>query len=133
MISEIIDVCKSIIDYTLRNNEIKEQKQEKISSLLLEISEILNDTAEKLSKDEYPHDNCVVMQRLSTELHSNLLEFLPKKDVNVLKDSLMEASQIEKQFTLRKDIDTIPSIKRAAGEFRVMSILLKFRNTVSKK
>jgi len=120
MISEILDICKSIIDFTLRNSEIKEQEKEKISKLLLEISEILNDTADKLSKDEYPHNNCVVMERLSTELHGNLLEYLPKKDINVLRDSLIEASQIEKQFALRKEKDTIPSIERAAGEFKAM-------------
>ena len=133
MISEIIDVCKSIIDYTLRHNDIKEQNKEKISQLLLEISEILDDTAEKLSNDDYPHNNCVVMERLSSELHSNLLEYLPKKDINVLRDSLIEASQVEKQFALRKEKETIPSIERAAGEFKVMSMLLKLRNTSPKK
>jgi hypothetical protein len=132
MISEIIDVCKSIIDYTLRNNEIKEQEKEKISQLLVEISLILSDTAEKLSNDIYPHGNCVVMERLSTELHSNLLEYLPKQDINTLRDSLIEASQVEKQFALRQNPDTIPSIERAAGEFKAMSILIKLRKKVDK-
>lgn len=133
MISEIIDICKSIIDYTLRHNDIKEKQKEKISTLLLEISEILNDTAGKLLKDEYPHDNCAVMSRLSTELHSILLEYLPKKDINVLRDSLIEASQVEKQFALRKDPYVIPSIERAAGEFKAMSLLLKFIKPATKK
>ena len=133
MISEIIDVCKSIIDYTLKHNEIKEEEKKRISELLLEISGILDDTANRLSNDDYPHNNCVVMERLSMELHQNLLGYLPKSDINVLRDSLIEASQIEKQFALRKEPDTIPSIERAAGEFKAMSMLIKFRKPSPKK
>jgi hypothetical protein len=129
MISTVIDICKNIIDFIRQSDEVEKDNIERISDILNNISNVLNDTAEKLLNDVYPHDNCVVMQRLSKDLHSNLLGYLPKEDIDILYNSLMESSMVEKEFALRKELDTIPSIERAAGEFKAMSILIKLRNT----
>jgi hypothetical protein len=129
MISTVIDICKNIIDFIRQSDEVEKDNIERISDILNNISNVLNDTAEKLLNDVYPHDNCVVMQRLSKDLHSNLLGYLPKEDIDILYNSLMESSMVEKEFALRKEPDTIPSIERAAGEFKAMSILIKLRNT----
>ena len=76
MISTVIDICKNIIDFIRQSDEVEKDNIERISDILNNISNVLNDTAEKLLNDVYPHDNCVVMQRLSKDLHSNLLGYL---------------------------------------------------------
>lgn len=133
MISEIIDICKNVIEFIRQRDEVEKESIEKISNILNDISNVLNDTAEKLLKDEYPHDNCVIMQRLSKDLHTNLLGYLPKEEIDILYNALMESSMVEKQFALRGDPDTIPSIERASGEFKAMSMLIKFRKSSPKK
>ena len=63
----MFDIAKNVLQFILVNNEIKKEKKEKISETLVEISNILDYTAEKLSKDEYPHNNCALMEKLSTD------------------------------------------------------------------
>ena len=127
MISTVIDICKNIIDFAAKSKEIHEEKKEKISIILNEISSILEDTANKLKNDEYPHGNCVIMEKLSNELHSNLVDYFPEEDINDLHKVLIESSRVEREFADRKEPDTIPSILRASGEFKAMSILIKMR------
>jgi hypothetical protein len=125
MISTIIDICKGFIDLVLKNKEIEKERKEKISETFQEISLILQDTADNLKEDVYPHGNCVVMEKLSMKLHSLLLGVIPDEDLNHLTQSLIDSSQIEREYGLRKEPETIPGIERASGEFKAMSILLK--------
>lgn len=127
MLSTVIDICKSVIDFIRQSDEVEKDNIERISGILNDISEVLNDTAEKLLEDVYPHDNCVIMQRLSQDLHSNLLGYLPKEEIDILYDALMQSSMVEKEFALRNEPDTIPTIQKASGEFKAMSMLLKMR------
>jgi hypothetical protein len=126
VISQIFDVAKTFLQFILINKDIQKEKKERISETLLEISLILDDTAEKLLKDEYPHNNCVVMERLSTNLLDIVKEYLPE---NISYDSahkvLIEASQLERHYANRKDDITIPTIQKAAGEFKTLSIISK--------
>ena len=125
MITTVIDICKNIIDFASKRKEIDDKNKEKISKILEEISLILEDTANKLSQDEYPHGNCVVMEKLSNELHSNLIKYFPEEDINDLHKALIVSSQVEREFANRKEPETIPTILRASGEFKAMSMILK--------
>lgn len=125
MISVILDICKTFVDFIMKNKEIQKQKKEKISLILEEISKILQDTADKLKKDEYPHGNCVVMEKLSLNLNKELAGLIPDEDLKQLIDSLIDASRVEREFALRKEPNTIPEIEMVSGEFKAMSMLLK--------
>lgn len=125
MISLVIDLCKTAIDYVVKNKEINLVTRLRISEILLEISQILEDTANKLSKDEYPHANCSVMEKLSEHLHFSLIDYVPQDDLDQLYVKLKEASQLEKQFSIRKTPEVIPNILKISGEFKAMSIILK--------
>jgi hypothetical protein len=126
MLSVVIDICKNVLDFVIQNNTIKKNQKETISNILLEISNILEDTANKLSIGEYPHGNCVVMERLSNNLHFNLIDFVPQDDIDRLHENLIKSSNLEKEYANRENPETINSIKIAAGEFKSMSILIKF-------
>lgn len=125
MIGTVVDICKSFIDFILKNKEIQNERKEKISKVFEEISLILQDTSDKLKQDEYPHGNCVVMEKLSFNLKHQLSGIISDSDLYQLSSALSEASQLEKEFALRKESETIPTIERASGEFKAMSILLK--------
>jgi hypothetical protein len=103
------------------------QKETKfrVAILLEEISKILEDTAIKLSNNEYPHFNCTLMEKMSDHLNFYLTDFIPEKQLNELHDSLKKASQVEKQFAVRDEPSTIPSIYEAAANFKLFSLLLK--------
>jgi hypothetical protein len=126
MISILFDTVNSFLKFIAINKDIEKEKKEKMSEFLLEISNVLNDTAEKLLKDEYPHNNCAVMEKLSTDLLDTIREHLPE---NISYDSahklLLDASHLEKHYANRKDEITIPTIQKAAGEFKVLSMISK--------
>jgi hypothetical protein len=127
MFGIVIDICKSVIDLVSKDKEIKLEKRLRISQILSEISSILQDTADKLKKNEYPHANCAAMTSLSNNLHFILIDLVNMDMLDNLHHLLVEASQIEKQFALRKELDTIPKIEEAAGEFKAMSLILRLQ------
>lgn len=125
MVGILVDVMKEIVGYIKDKNEIHEQTVLRVSEILSEISNTLSDTAYKLKNNEYPHGNCVVIQRLSDNLKFQLSEFITMEDIDRLHNSLREASEVERLYALKEMPDTIPSIERAAGEFKSMSILMR--------
>lgn len=125
MIDTILSITKNVIDFIHRNKEIKKQKKETLSVVLAEISEIMGDTAAKLRDDQYPHGNCAVLESLSRNLHSEVLEFIPDEQSSTLLTLLIEASNIEKKYYTRKEKNTISELEIISGEFKAMSILLK--------
>jgi hypothetical protein len=121
--SVVIDTCKFIIDNLIKENELRFEEKLRISSLLNEISSVLLDTANKLKLDEYPHYNCVLLEKLADNLHFHLIDYVRPQELDDLHSVLVESSQIEKTFAVRKEPDTIPSIEMAAAEFKAMSML----------
>ncbi len=125
----MLDVCLSLlkdsVDLLVKSKEMKSENKMRVSILLGEMSSILEDTANKISKNEYPHFNCAIMEKMSNHLHFHLKDFIPENQLNELHKSLIEASQVEKQFATREDGKTISSLFNAAATFKTFSLLLK--------
>lgn len=126
MISFLLDFAKAIFEQLRNENELRLEQRLRVSGILEEISNILRDTAEKLERDEYPHYNCVLMENMSNQLHFNLLESVQVDSLDLLHSQLVECSQVEKQFALRKEPETIPQLYKAAAEFKTFSMFMKF-------
>lgn len=125
MLSIAIELCKNALEYINTNKHAKSELKLRISVLLEEISKLLEDTANKLEKDEYPHFNCALLEKMTNHLHFHLMEHVPQDEVDSLRKVLLESTQIEKEFTKRNEPETIPQIKKAAGEFKAMSLIMK--------
>lgn len=126
MLSVVIEICKNIIDFVKNEGDLRLEERLRISFVLEEISNILLDTAKKLRADEYPHFNCVLIEKMANDLHFYLIDQVKPEDLDSLHKVLIEASQVEKQFALRHEHETIPEIEKAAAEFKTMSLLMKF-------
>ena len=125
MLSTAIELCKSTIDLFYKSKETRHDTKLRVGILLEEISKILTDTADKLSKDEYPHFNCALMEKMCDHLHFHMTGVISEEQLDELHLVLKEASQVEKQFALRHEPNTIPSIYKAAGEFKALGLLIK--------
>ena len=125
MLSTAIDLCKSAIDLFYKSKETRQDTKLRVGILLEQISKILQDTADKLSKDEYPYFNCALMEKMCDHLHFHITGVVPEEQLNELYEALKEASQVEKQFAVRHEPNTIPSIYEAAGEFKALGLLIK--------
>ena len=124
MFSLLIDLVKNVVDIAQKSETINIQHKENISKILIEISNVLTDTAIKLRNNEYPHMNCAILERLSSNLQFYASDIISIDDLSILRIALLEASQIEKQFALRNEKDTIPGIEKAAGEIKAMGIVI---------
>lgn len=125
MLNFVFDLCKNVIDFVIKDGEIKLENKLRISSILSEISQIIENTADKLERDEYPHSNCVVLKNLSNQLHFSLIDFVPAEQIDDLHNKLIQASNIEKEFAVRKEPNTIPELRKVAGDFKSLSILIR--------
>lgn len=123
MLSVAVDICKSIIDNLRKDEELRFEEKLRVSTLLNEISKVLEDTAQKLKSDEYPHYNCALLEKLSDNLHFYLIDYVRPQVLDDLHTALREASQIEKTFAIRKEPETIPMVESAAAKFKAMSML----------
>ena len=125
-LTTVIDLCKYGISLFKNNQSDSKEERLRISSVLNDIGSILNDTADKLSLDIYPSDNCIIMERLVSQLLPKILPYIEDEDAERLMGALNEVVYLEKLYVKRKEDDIIPSIKEASGEFKAMSLLLKF-------
>ena len=125
MIDTCIALLKDVIDIVIKNKQIEKENKLRVGILLEEMSKVLEDTAIKLSKNEYPHFNCALMDKMSDHLNFRLTDLIPEEQLKELHHSLKQASQVEKQFATREEPQTIPSIFKAAATFKTFSLLLK--------
>lgn len=125
MLDLCINLIKDAISLVQKSKEIRKDTKLRISILLEEISNILYDTATKLEKDEYPHFNCSLMEKMTDHLHFHLIDTVPPDQLDHLHKILKESSQVEKQFANRKETNTITSIFDASAELKSISLLLK--------
>lgn len=125
MFEIVVNLCKNVIDFIQKDKEIESENKQKISVVLEDISKLLQDTADKLKNDEYPHANCIALKKLSDNLRTELLEVVEHDKVDGLHMQLVKASQIEREYAFRKQPNTITVIENASGEFKAMAILLK--------
>jgi len=125
MIDTCISLLKDVVDLVAKNKQMKKETKFRVGILLEEMSTILEDTANKLSENQYPNFNCALMDKMSDHLKFHLTDIVPKEQLKELHDSLKEASQVEKQFAIREEPQTIPSIYEAAATFKTFSLLLK--------
>lgn len=123
MLDIAVNLCKNVVEFIITNKKLEEEKKKSLSEILNKISEVLENTAQSLKKDEYPHMNCALLDTLSNKLLSVISDYMTKEDAVRLSQVLKQASEIEKQFSIRNEPDTIPEIERSAGEFKAMSLL----------
>lgn len=124
MFNIIVDLTMKFVEFIKDNEKIKKENKEKVSKILNEISEIILDTSVKLKSDIYPHNNCVVLENLSNNLHLSLMDYIDENELDKLHNLLIESSNIEKLYAYRQNKDIIRDLMKISGEFKAMSIFL---------
>ena len=121
MWTEIISVCKELMQHYFNS---KKEDKEKLAKLFSSISEILQETSIKLSNDEYPHYHCSIMNSLSQELIMYCTGVIEDNKTIKFTDMLLECSKLEREYANRQDPNSIKTLMVSAGEFKSLSMLL---------
>lgn len=118
---EIVKTIGEVINHFIKSNK---EKNFAVSELMLEIHHLLNDVITKFESNEYPHSSCSTMNILTDNLYQKIKPSLGDKS-NYLCNLLQEASNLEKSYNERNSTDIINELKKASGEFKAFSLLLK--------
>lgn len=125
MWDKAFDLIKWTVELFVRERVEGRENLKHISEVILEISEVVADTVEKMKRDEYPHQNCGILMMHSQNL-CNLLEgSIDEKILAQLKEVLDQASQIELMFSKRDEPGLINSLEEISGKLKAFSIHIK--------
>ena len=125
MWDKAFDLIKWSVELFQRDQVEKTQKLDHISKIILEISEVITDTVEKMKRDEYPHQNCGILTMHSQNLCKLLEGSVDEKILVQLKEVLDHASQIELMFSKRSEPGLIHSLEEISGKLEALSTLIR--------
>ena len=119
-----LDVIRFIKD--LFTGIIKEDKEkiEKVSQILGEMSVILLDVSDKLEKNEYPHYSCSLMSALTDRLYDITKNVIRVEEQDKFFKLLKECSNIERDYYLREELNTVVRLREVSAEIKALSMTL---------
>ncbi len=112
-----------MLDIFKAKTMIDEQSSEEVQKALLDIADLLDGVSFDLENGVYPHGKCAEMEMLSINLSDALTGDISDDYLEVLKNNLNSAVEIEKLYAERQDPSQIQKLRMAAGYFRAASIL----------
>jgi hypothetical protein len=125
MWDKAFDLIKLVVELFGKERVEGRENLKHISEVILEISEVVADTVEKMKRDEYPHQNCGILMMHSQNLCNLLDGSIDEKILAQLKEVLDQASQIELMFSKRDEPGLIDSLEEISGKLKAFSILIK--------
>lgn len=120
-----LDIGKALVEIFSKFSEADRKRRDRLSVLFSDISYLLEDTAEQLSRDHFPYGSCAAMSQLASQLSEHVRGKIPEDQFETLQTKLFEATLIEKEYANRKDPRTISAMFEAAGYFKALSIMYK--------
>lgn len=100
-----------------------ESHNERVQEALFKIGDLLDQVAHDLENGVYPHGSCAQMDMLSQHLADALKDDLDDSYLEMLKNNLNSAVEIEKLYLYKDDPNQIQKIKISAGYFKAAAIL----------
>ena len=125
MWDKAFDLIKLVVELFGKERVEERENLKHISEVILEISEVVADTVEKMKRDEYPHQNCGILMMHSQNLCNLLDGSIDEKILAQLKEVLDQASQIELMFSKRDEPGLIDSLEEISGKLKAFSIHIK--------
>jgi hypothetical protein len=79
-------------------SKAEERKRERVAAWLQELSEVIQDIADKLEFNDYPHNTCAQMEIMIEHFPSIVDDFIQPKKLDKLVKALKASTQVEKLF-----------------------------------
>jgi len=119
-----LDVIKFIKDLFTGIIKEDDERREKVSKILEEMSVILLDVSDKLERNEYPHYSCSLMSSLTDRLYDITKNVIRVEEQDKFFKLLKECSNLEREFALREELGTIVRLREVSAEIKALSMTL---------
>lgn len=104
-------------DFIKNKANAEKEKRQRLARVCLSVSNLLNEAANDLNNDEYPHGKCSSMHTLCDSMYEVLKDLTTKEKCDELMSIMRNASNLEVEFARRNDPDTAIQLQIAAGAF----------------
>jgi hypothetical protein len=120
-----LEIIKFIIEIVKGDALNSAQEKEKLSEFLLQISDLLQETALSIESGVYPHGSCAALSSCSNSIMDILKDKIEAEKGEKLAKTLDEACIVEREWAFRDDSITIKKLLEASGEFRAAAMITK--------
>lgn len=120
-----LDIVKALFDISSKRQELEEARRLRIADVFLDISKLLDETANELEKDIYPGGKCHAMKVLADELLLIIRDKMEEQQWHNLNGMLQQACGLEKEYANRKDSEVVDVLRQTAGHFHAKSLIFK--------
>ena len=86
-------------------SKAEERKRERVAAWLQELSEVIQDIADKLELNDYPHNTCAQMEIMVEHFPTIVDDFIHPKKLDKLVKVLKASTQVEQLFGEMANMD----------------------------
>lgn len=130
-IKDILEVAQGLMGFGESFRQAERARRDRMADYFMAVGTVLNDTAEKLRKGEYPHGSCAQLEVHAKSLVSVVGDEIGQAEAQKWADKLDQAHEIERVHTELEQLPKsnrpaeIAAIDEAAGVFKAMAVNLK--------
>ncbi len=112
-------------------SKAEERRRERVAAWIQELGEIIEDVANKLELNDYPHNTCAQMEIMVDHFPLVVGDLVHKKKIETIQEILRSSSQIEALFGEAQNVDKeqrddmINTLLRASGKLQGLASIIK--------
>lgn len=127
----IVGVIKEILGIADAFSQADERKRERVAAWLQQLGELIQDIADKIELNDYPHNTCAQMEIMVDHFPLVIDDLLEKEKLKTITEMLKSCTQIEQLFgemsTLKKKErdKMIVQLLNASGKLQGLASIIK--------
>jgi hypothetical protein len=127
----IVGVIKEILGIADAFSQADERKRERVAAWLQQLGELIQDIADKIELNDYPHNTCAQMEIMVDHFPLVVDDLLEKEKLKTITEMLKSCTQIEQLFgemsTLKKKErdKMIVQLLNASGKLQGLASIIK--------
>lgn len=94
----ITKALQGVMNLANEFSEAEERKRERVAAWLQELSEVIQDIADKLELNDYPHNTCAQMEIMVEHFPAIVDDLIHPKKLDKIVKALKASTQVERLF-----------------------------------
>jgi hypothetical protein len=129
--TSIVGVIKELLGLADAFSQADERKRERVAAWLQQLGELIQDIADKIELNDYPHNTCAQMEIMVDHFPLIVDGLIDSQKVDMVHDILKNSAKIEALFGEAQHVDKetrddmINSLLRASGKLQGLASVIK--------
>lgn len=129
--TSIVGVIKELLGLADSFSQADERKRERVAAWLQQLGELIQDIADKIELNDYPHNTCAQMEIMVDHFPLIVDDLLEEEKLKTITEMLKSCTQIEQLFgemnnVKKKECDKmIVQLLNASGKLQGLASIIK--------